>query len=101
MIFGCSYFLGMLMSLMRGPQVEEPVEENKEEEKIGPSRMLPALPPTPEETDSKMQMFGLDITKEDNGQYVLTTFSVGQFKTLFKILFSIFVSIFKYLLYSI
>lgn len=59
---------GVLMSLMRGPQVEEVVEENKEEERIGPSRVLPALPPTPEETDSKMQAFGLDITKEDNGQ---------------------------------
>lgn len=56
------------MSLMRGSQVEEPVEESKEEEKIGPSRMLPALPPTPEESDTKLQAFGLDITKEDNGQ---------------------------------
>jgi len=31
----------MLMSLMRGPQVEEPVVESKEEEKMGKKR-LPA-----------------------------------------------------------
>jgi hypothetical protein len=58
------------MSLMRGPQVEEPVETLKEEEKIGSLRMLPALPATPEEPSSptQLQAFGLDITKEDNGQ---------------------------------
>jgi len=55
---------------MRGPQVEEPVETLKEEEKIGPLRMFPALPATSEETSSptQLQAFGLDITKEDNGQ---------------------------------
>jgi hypothetical protein len=58
------------MTLMRGPQIEEPVETLKEEEKIGPLRMLPALPATPEEASSptQLQAFGLDITKEDNGQ---------------------------------
>jgi hypothetical protein len=58
------------MSLMRGPQVEEPVEEVKEEGKIGPLRVLPALPATPDEASSptQLQAFGLDITKEDNGQ---------------------------------
>jgi hypothetical protein len=58
------------MSLMRGPQVEEPVETLKEEEKIGPLRMFPALPATSDEASSptQLQAFGLDITKEDNGQ---------------------------------
>jgi hypothetical protein len=58
------------MSLMRGPQVEEPVEEVKEEERIGPLRVLPALPATPDEASipTQLQAFGLDITKEDNGQ---------------------------------
>jgi len=58
------------MSLMRGPQVEEPVETVKEEEKIGQLRMFPALPATSEEASSptQLQAFGLDITKEDNGQ---------------------------------
>lgn len=57
------------MSLMRGPHIEEPVEEVKEEERSGPLRVLPALPPTPDETNTQLQAFGLDITKEDNGQY--------------------------------
>lgn len=61
------------MSLMRGPQIEEHVEEAKEE-KSGPLRVLPALPPTPDETNTQLQAFGLDITKEDNGQYVLILF---------------------------
>jgi hypothetical protein len=58
------------MSLMRGPQVEEPAVEVKEEEKLGPIRKLPALPATPDEASSptQLQAFGLDITKEDNGQ---------------------------------
>jgi hypothetical protein len=57
------------MSLMRGPQVEEPVETLKEEEKIGPLRMFPALPAASEEASpTQLQAFGLDITKEDNGQ---------------------------------
>lgn len=53
---------------MRGPQIEEPVVEVKEEEKHGPLRVLPALPPTPDEPNTQIQAFGLDITKEDNGQ---------------------------------
>jgi hypothetical protein len=58
------------MSLMRGPQIEEPMGTLKEEEKVGPLRMLPALPATSEEASSptQLQAFGLDITKEDNGQ---------------------------------
>ncbi|XP_033608233.1 ryanodine receptor isoform X6 [Cryptotermes secundus] len=65
------YIVGILMSLMRGPQIEEPVAEVKEEEKLGPVRMLPALPATPDEASSptQLQAFGLDITKEDNGQF--------------------------------
>jgi ryanodine receptor 2 len=61
------YIFGVLLSLMRGP-VEEPVVEIKEEEKVGLTRVLPALPST-EEQNTQMQAFGLDITKEDNGQY--------------------------------
>ena len=57
------------MSLMRGPQIEEPVEEEpKEEEKLGALRVLPALPSTEETPPTQMQAFGLDITKEGNGE---------------------------------
>ncbi|XP_045464164.1 ryanodine receptor isoform X4 [Harmonia axyridis] len=62
------FFMGILMSLMRGPVVEEPVVEVKEEEKSGHLRMLPALP-SAEEQNSQMQAFGMDVVKEDNGQY--------------------------------
>lgn len=61
------YLLGVLMSLMRGPIVEEPVIQIAHEEKVGPMRVLPSLPST-EEQNTQMQAFGLDITKEDNGQ---------------------------------
>nr|CAI5848298.1 unnamed protein product [Callosobruchus analis] len=67
------YLLGVLMSLMRGPVVEEVVEVVPEE-KAGPLRMLPSLPSTDEQNaaaqqqQQQMQAFGLDITKEDNGQ---------------------------------
>ncbi|KAJ8959410.1 hypothetical protein NQ318_022100 [Aromia moschata] len=62
------YILGVLMSLMRGPVVEEPIIQVVQEEKVGPMRMLPSLPST-EEQNTQMQAFGMDITKEDNGQY--------------------------------
>lgn len=55
------------MSLMRGPVVEEPVIQIVQEEKVGPLRMLPSLPST-EEQNTQMQAFGVDITKEENGQ---------------------------------
>lgn len=61
------FFMGILMSLMRGPLVEEPVVEVKEEEKSGHLRLLPALP-SAEEQNSQMQAFGMDVVKEDNGQ---------------------------------
>lgn len=61
------YLLGILMSLMRGPVVEEPVVEVVQEEKMGPMRVLPSLPST-EDKNNQMQAFGLDITKEENGQ---------------------------------
>ena len=51
---------------MRGPQIEEPVEEVKEEE-TPQLRMLPALPAA-EEPVGQMQAFGLDITKEEGGE---------------------------------
>ncbi|KAG5899237.1 hypothetical protein JTB14_035422 [Gonioctena quinquepunctata] len=62
------YILGVLMSLMRGPLVEEPVIQVVQEEKVGPMRVLPSLPPT-DEQNTQIQAFGVDITKEDNGQY--------------------------------
>lgn len=59
------YNFGILMSLMRGPAEEYvevvPVEVEKT------TRALPALPP--EETPGTVSAFGLDISKEDNGQY--------------------------------
>lgn len=63
------YFAGILMSLMRGPIVEEPVTQVaiQEEIKMSPMRVLPSLPST-EDQNTQMQAFGLDITKEDNGQ---------------------------------
>ncbi|KAK4873043.1 hypothetical protein RN001_015072 [Aquatica leii] len=63
------YFLQILMSLMRGPQQEEPVVEVKDEEKVGPMKVLAALPAAAEEPNTQMQAFGLDITKEEGGQY--------------------------------
>ncbi|KAK7790956.1 hypothetical protein R5R35_007854 [Gryllus longicercus] len=64
------YMVRVLMTLMRGSQQEEPKEEPQEEERA-PLRVLPALPGTPDEptAPSQMQAFGLDITKEDNGQF--------------------------------
>lgn len=56
------------MSLMRGPQIEEPVVVKEELEKVGPIRVLPALPAAPDEQNTQIQAFGMDITKEDNGQ---------------------------------
>lgn len=50
--FGCviNYFMRLLLTLMRGPNLEEPIVEVKEEEEK-PSRHLPALPPTPDESN--------------------------------------------------
>ncbi|XP_043283357.1 ryanodine receptor isoform X10 [Venturia canescens] len=66
---GCviNYFMRLLLTLMRGPNLEEPVVEVKEEEGK-PSRHLPALPPTPDESNLQVQAFGMDITKEEGGQ---------------------------------
>ncbi|XP_072162212.1 ryanodine receptor isoform X2 [Bemisia tabaci] len=59
------YFGRILMSLMRGPQVEEPVVEIKEEEKWGSMRKLPALPPPEDGKDSQLIMHGSEGSKED------------------------------------
>lgn len=60
------YFLiDVLMSLMRGP-AEEVAEDPPAEDQFG-MKALPALPS--EETSGTMQTFGLDINKEDNGQF--------------------------------
>ncbi|XP_023317849.1 ryanodine receptor isoform X1 [Trichogramma pretiosum] len=65
-----AYFLNLLLSLMRGPTLEEPIVEAKEED-IRTSRHLPALPPTPDESNMQVQAFGMDITKEE-GQVKLS-----------------------------
>ncbi|XP_043499298.1 ryanodine receptor isoform X4 [Polistes fuscatus] len=66
---GCviSYFMKLLLTLMRGPHMDEPAIEIKEEEEK-PLRHLPALPPTPDESNLQVQAFGMDITKEEGGQ---------------------------------
>jgi len=53
---GCviKYFMRLLLTLMRGPHVEEPVVVKEEEEK--PSRHLPALPPTPDESNLQVKL---------------------------------------------
>ena len=53
---GCviGYFMKLLLALMKGPHVEEPVVEVKEEEEK-PSRHLPALPPTPDESNLQVR----------------------------------------------
>uniref|UniRef100_A0A8D8DFM9 Ryanodine receptor n=1 Tax=Culex pipiens TaxID=7175 RepID=A0A8D8DFM9_CULPI len=57
------YLINVLMSLMRGPAHEE-------EEVVQEVEALPALPPLPqEEPPGTVQAFGLDISKEENGQY--------------------------------
>lgn len=57
--------INVLMSLMRGP-----VEEVVVEVPINDRFTMKALPPLPtEETSTTMQAFGLDISKEDNGQF--------------------------------
>ncbi|KAL5285595.1 hypothetical protein ACFFRR_007348 [Megaselia abdita] len=60
------YFAGILLSLMRGPPPEEVEEAPPEEDKFG-RRALPPLPQ--EEAPSSMSAFGLDISKEENGQF--------------------------------
>lgn len=59
------YMFNILMSLMRGPATEEVVAPVESEEKG--HRALPALPA--EEPPGPVQAFGLDISKEENGQY--------------------------------
>lgn len=60
------YFLiNVLMSLMRGP-TEEEVDQPPVEEDPYAMNALPALPS--EETSTTIQAFGLDISKEENGQ---------------------------------
>ena len=44
------YFLRLLLSLMRGPSIEEPIVEVKEDD-IRTSRHLPALPPSQDESN--------------------------------------------------
>ena len=54
----------MLMALMRGPQTEEVVVEVKEEEKLGPLRVLPALPHSKEESPAPASSGQLAITHD-------------------------------------
>lgn len=67
------YFFNVLMSLMRGPAEEvfhpPPVEEKT-------MRALPALPA--EEPAGTVSAFGLDISKEENGQYKMAPHESNQ-----------------------
>lgn len=67
------YFFNVLMSLMRGPAEEvfhaAPVEEKT-------MRALPALPA--EEPAGTVSAFGLDISKEENGQYKMAPHESNQ-----------------------
>lgn len=55
------------MTLMRGPQQEEAVAEEKEE-KVSHLRMLPALPAAAEEPNTQLQAIGADASKDEGGQ---------------------------------
>lgn len=62
-----AYFLKLLLSLMRGPSIEEPIVEVKEED-IRTSRHLPALPPTPDESNLQVilvSQFAIHIFQVD------------------------------------
>lgn len=67
--------INVLMSLMRGP-AEELVEEPPVEEDRFGMKALPALPA--EETSTTMQTFGLDGSKEENGQLKLAPHESSQ-----------------------
>uniref|UniRef100_A0A336KLC6 CSON012070 protein n=1 Tax=Culicoides sonorensis TaxID=179676 RepID=A0A336KLC6_CULSO len=57
------FFVNILMSLMRGPVEEEAPPPTED-------LLVPALPSLPkEEPPGPVQAFGVDISKEDNGQY--------------------------------
>ncbi|XP_039954485.1 ryanodine receptor isoform X18 [Bactrocera tryoni] len=62
------YLFGILMNLMRGPAPEEIEAPPMEEETFG--KMLPALPI--EEPPGPVQAFGLELNKEENGQFKVT-----------------------------
>lgn len=66
------YFFNVLMSLMRGP-AEEIVTVVPEEKSM---RALPALPT--EEPSGTVSAFGLDISKEENGQYKVAAHESAQ-----------------------
>lgn len=53
---------------MRGPAIEEPVEEVKEEEKMGPLRIMPPPPPAGEQNALQLQPAN---AAGDPGGYVL------------------------------
>lgn len=55
------------MSLMRGPMVEEPVVEIKEEEKVSHLRVLPQLPPA-EDPNAQLPALAMDVSKDETGQ---------------------------------
>lgn len=68
------YFFGILMSLMRGP-AEEVVPEPTTDE-----RSMRALPPLPieEPPTGAVSAFGVDISKEENGQYKMAPHESNQ-----------------------
>lgn len=70
------YFFNVLMNLMRGPAVEE-----EEMPLVAEAQQLPtlSLPPLPiEEPQGPVQAFGLEVSKDDSGQYKMETQTSGQ-----------------------
>lgn len=70
------YFFNVLMNLMRGPAVEEEEMPLVAEIQTLPSLALPPLPI--EEQQSSVEAFGLEVSKEDSGQYKIEAQSPGQ-----------------------
>lgn len=70
------YFFNILMNLMRGPAVEEEEMPLVAEAETLPSLALPPLPI--EEPLNTVQAFGLEMNKEDGGQYKAEAQAAGQ-----------------------
>jgi ryanodine receptor 2 len=75
------YFFNILMNLMRGPAVEEEEMPLVAEVEQLPSLSLPPLPI--EEAQSSVQAFGMELSKEESGQFKVAADSseTGQLKS--------------------
>lgn len=70
------YFFNILMNLMRGPAVEEEELPMVAEAETLPSLALPPLPI--EEQQVSVQAFGMEMSKEESGQFKIEAQSQGQ-----------------------